>query len=238
MSDCSPRKILLAMPCGDNRIYTQTMCGVLAVMAAAGNQITPFWMVGDSNISHCRNGIAHYFLTQTDCDTLWFLDSDIVFTLQDFTYLMEGTEQIVIAPYARKVMGMQPTGFGMGFARIHRSVFDTLNNLVDEAGEEQLGRYYIEGQGVATHFFFTGCSSDARWFGEDTGFWHFAALTNMTVRYETRTRLGHVGSYVYEYPDQMPAHMQPYRGPGPYPQTIPEEPVPIPLDHPELMPSE
>jgi hypothetical protein len=234
--DGSPRKILLAMPCMDNRIHVQTMAGVLSVMAAVGNQVTPFWTVGDSNIAHCRNGMAHYFLTQTDCDTLWFLDSDIVFTLEDFTCLMEGAEQIVIAPYARKVLGMPPTGFGMGFCRIHRTVFDKLNALVSEDGEEGLQRYYIEGQGVATHFFFTGASSDARWFGEDTGFWHFCAMNDMTVRYETRTRLGHVGSFVYEYPAQLPAHIIPYSGPGAYPVAAQDEPQSIPVDHPELLP--
>ena len=70
--------------------------------------------------------------------------------------MRRGPERIVIAPYARKVLGMAPTGFGMGFCRIHRSVFQMLDGLVDENGEEQLGRYYIEGQGVATHYFFTG----------------------------------------------------------------------------------
>jgi hypothetical protein len=234
--DCTPVKVMLAMPCMDGRICCETMMGVMSVMAPSAGQLIPYWHIGDSNIAHCRNGIAHYFKTNTDCDTLFFLDSDIVFNAEDFAYMMEGPEQIVIAPYARKVLGMSPTGFGMGFCRIHRSAFELLDGLVTEEGEEQLGRFYIEGQGVATHYFFTGTSTDARWFGEDTGFWHFAALNDLSVRYETRTRLGHVGRLVFGCPDQIPAHLTPYRGPGPYP--VPDPGISIPVDHPELLPAE
>jgi hypothetical protein len=218
-----PQKILLAMPCMDGKICIETMMGVLEVMAPAGGLIQPYWSYGDSNIAHCRNGIAHYFLTRTECDTLFFLDSDIVFTPRDFAWVLEGPEQIVIAPYARKVLGMQPTGFGMGFCRIHRSVFETLNNLIDDEGGEALGRYYIDGQGVATHFFYTGASTDARWFGEDTGFWHFCAMNNITQRLERRTNLGHVGRFVFGCPDQIPAGVVPYTGPGPYPAPEPDQ---------------
>lgn len=217
-----PQRILLAMPCGDGRICAQTMMSVLSIMAPSEGQIQPYWHLFDSNIAHCRNAIAHYFLTRTECDTLFFLDSDIVFTNQDFACMLEGDEQVVIAPYARKIMGMSPTGFGMGFCRIHRSVFDTLNALTDEEGGEGLGRYYIEGQGVATHFFYTGASTDARWFGEDTGFWHFCALNRITTRFETRTKLGHVGQFVYGCPEQVPPGVVPYSGPGPYPVLQPE----------------
>jgi hypothetical protein len=234
--DCTPIKVMLAMPCMDGRICCETMMGVMSVMAPSGGNVIPYWSIGDSNIAHCRNGVAHYFKTQTDCDTLFFLDSDIVFTAEDFAYMMEGPEQIVIAPYAKKIMGMPPTGFGMGFCRVHRSVFEMLDGLVDEEGQEQLGRYYIEGQGVATHYHFTGTSTDARWFGEDTGFWHFAALNGMSVRYETRTRLGHVGRFVFGYPNQLAAHLTPYTGPGAYPG-MDVAPVEIDVDHPELLPT-
>lgn len=215
--DATPGKILLAMPCMDSRIYVQTMMGVLEVLAASGGDITPYWAVGNSNIAECRNSIAHYFLTRTDFDTLFFLDSDIAFSARDFLYVLEGSEQVVIAPYARKIMGREPTAFGMGFCRIHRSVFDALNAMDDGEGGEGLGRYYLEGQGVATHFFYTGASTDARWFGEDTGFWHFCAMSGITQRLEKRTRLGHIGTYVYGWPDQLPAGVVPFSGPSPYP---------------------
>lgn len=213
---CQPEKILLCMPTIDGRIWSQTMMAVIEVLSVSAGLVQPYWHVGDSNIAHCRSAIVHYFKTRSDADTLFFLDQDIVFTAQDFSYMLEGDEAIVIAPYARKIMGMSPTGFGMGFCRIHRSVFEKLDALTNEEGEEALGRFYLDGQ-VATHYFYTGASADARWFGEDTGFWHFCAIAGIQPRYERRTRLGHIGSFVYGCPEQLPAHITPYTGPDPYP---------------------
>lgn len=215
----TPENILLAMPSYDGRIWTQTMLAVIQVLAASEGKVQPFFQVADSNIAHCRSMIAHYFKTRTQCDTLFCLDTDIVFTPTDFAYMLEGDEQIVIAPYARKIMGMRPTGFGMGFVRIHRSVFEMLDALTDEEGKEALARFYVEGQGIATHYYQTGPSSDAVWMGEDTAFWHLCRFAGVTIRLEKRTRLGHVGQYVYECPNQVPAHLVPYNGPGPYEPT-------------------
>jgi hypothetical protein len=227
MVDATPSRIMLAIPCMDGRVWAETMMSVIPVLASSEGAIIPYWRVGDSNISHCRSAIAHYFLTRTDCDTLFFLDSDIVFSPQDFAYMLEGQEQIVIAPYARKFFGMAPTGFGMGFCRIHRSVFEKLNDLTEEDGSEALGRFFLDGE-VATHFFYTGTSSDARWFGEDTGFWHYCALQSMTQRLERRTQLGHMGFHKFGCPRQIPEHITPYVGPGPYPEVpISEEPAQV-----------
>lgn len=238
MTDGSPRKVLLAIPCMDGRIWSECMLSIIQVLAASGGQVLPYVLSGDSNICHARNRIAHYFLTKTDCDTLFFLDSDIVFTPSDFAAVLDGEEQVVIAPYARKFFGMEPVGFGMGFCRIHRSVFETLSEMADDEGQEALPRYFLDGE-IATHFFFTGASSDARWFGEDSGFWHWCALNGITQRLERRTRLGHLGYFKYECPNQLPDHVVPYRGTGPYPDLNPDEDsetVSIPVDHPELLP--
>jgi hypothetical protein len=218
MIDGTPQKILLAIPCVDYKLdIQQVLSGIIPLLAATQGTVIPFSNMGDSNVAHARNSCAHYFLNRTVCDTLFFLDTDILFTLEEFMWMLEGSEQVVIAPYARKVMGTQPTGFGMGFCRIHRSVFEMLNGLIDqETGTEMLGRYYLDGE-IATHFHYTGASPDARWFGEDTGFWHYCALAGVTQRLERRTRLGHVGRYVYGYPNQLPAHVAPWAGESAYP---------------------
>lgn len=210
-----PEKILLCTPSLDRRIDIGTHYGILQIMAAAGGAIQPYSLVGNSDIRNCRNLCAHYFLTRTQCDTLFFLDSDIVFTAEDFAYMLEGEESVVIAPYARKQWGMAPTAFGMGFCRIGRDVFDNLNDWVTEEGEEQLRRYYVTefgGSSICTDFFTNGATSDARWFGEDTGFWHWCALRGLSVRYEKRTRLNHVGPCLYGYPDQFPPDAMAYQG--------------------------
>jgi hypothetical protein len=234
MSGYAPEKILLAIPCVDRRIYTDTMMGIISVLSQAQGAVVPYVLIGDSNIAHARNTCAHYFKNKTDCDTLFFLDSDIVFTPQDFACVLDGDEQVVVAPYARKVLGMPPVGWGMGFCRIHRSVFEMLDGLLDPHGAEQLGRYYVQGEGIATHYFQTGPSQDAQWYGEDSGFWHLCAQAGITLRTERRTRLGHIGTLAYECPHQIPPHVTPYQGPGPYPD-VPDEPVRVPVDHPELL---
>jgi hypothetical protein len=215
-----PNKIMLAMPCMDRKMFVDTVMSLLAVLSRAAGAVQPYWNLMDSNIRHARNTCAHFFKNHTDCDTLFFLDSDIVFTEQDFAYMLEGDEPIVIAPYAKKIFGAPHTGFGAGFCRIHRSVFDTLDNWLHDSGPDQgaevLARYFVEGDGMAVDYFFDGATTDSRWFGEDTGFWHFCHLNNIPVRYETRTRLGHIGLHVYGYPEQLPRSVTPYRGVAPY----------------------
>jgi hypothetical protein len=216
--DFTPQRILLGLPCGDHKMYSEMVMSMVQVLAASGGLVQPFWHNGDSNVAHARNEIAHAFLTEfPDFDTLFFWDVDIVATLQEFLWMLEGPEQVAIAPYARKEMGREPVGFGMGFCRIHRSVFDTLNEWTNEDGSEALQRYYITGKGIATHFFYTGGSPEARWYGEDTGFWHFCAMNQITQRVERRTQLYHLGLYRYGYPNQLAGHKPPYTGPGAYP---------------------
>ena len=210
----APQKVMLGLPCADGKMYSEVVMHLMAILAAAGGLVRPFWLSGNSNVCMARNLVAHHFLYATDCDTLVFWDSDIVATLEDWAYLMEGDQQIVIAPYARKEMGREPVGFGMGFCRIHRSVFEALNEWTTEEGEDVLGRFYQTEmpQPIATHFFYTGPSPEARWYGEDTGFWHFCARKQFSQRLEHRTRLGHIGLHKYGYPDQIPSHVTPTRG--------------------------
>lgn len=223
----APQKVMLGLPAGDSMMYTEVVMSMTAVLAASGGAVQPMWLNGNSNVCSARNLVAHHFLYGTDCDTLVFWDTDIVASLEDWAYLMMGEEQIVISPYARKEFGREPVGFGMGFCRIHRSVFVTLNEWVNEEGEEVLGRYYQSEmpQPIATHFFYTGPSPEARWYGEDTGFWHFCARNNFSQRLERRTRLGHIGLHKYGYPDQIPRHITPTMGVLAYPPEVAPAPV-------------
>lgn len=236
--NCAPGKIMLGLPCGNFTTDTEVQMSQIAVLAASGAAVQPYWLNGNSNIAQARNLVAHYFIHNApDFDTLVFWDSDIVASVQDFAFLMEGEEQIVIAPYSRKEFGREPVGFGMGFCRIHRSVFEDLNAWVDENGEEVLGRYYqseVPPHPIATHFFYTGTSPEARWYGEDTGFWHFCARRGFTQRLEHRTCLGHIGRHKYGYPDQIAAGVLPSMGQQAYPlEQQFREPEPEPERLPE-----
>lgn len=198
------KQILLAIPCGDGRVDVLTIMGLIQVMAATGGAVRPFFLSNNSNIPEARNQIAHYFKVHAkECEELIMVDSDIGFDLEAFTYLMEGTDPIVIAPYARKAIGEAPVDFGCGFCRVHRKVFEALDNWTTPEGREALNRYYGKA-GIMTDYFYTGATTDARWFGEDTGFWHWCAMLGFTPRLEKRCRLIHVGKFYYCYPDQTP----------------------------------
>jgi hypothetical protein len=222
--DEKKNRVLLTIPCGDGRIEALTMMAVLNAVAAAGGCTNPgeriptwgdtlrgpFMLCNNSNIRDARNKIAHYFKTRcTDCDRLIMLDSDIAFSVEDLSFLLEGDEDLVIASYSKKAVGEPPAEWGCGFARVHRRVFEKLDAWNNEDGSEALPRYFMhlnpgEQPEMAVDYFFDGAAPDGRWFGEDAGFWHWCALNDCTMRRETRTRLVHIGKFYYCYPDQTP----------------------------------
>lgn len=208
--------IFLATPAMDFRLDVQHVQSIITVLSHSGGLIRPYWLCGNSNIAEARNACAHYFLAHTPCDVIVWVDSDIIFSLEDFEFLMEGDEDIVIAPYARKTLGMEPVDFGHGFVRINRSVYQRLADWMipadplntDKGETEALHRYLKEGE-LAVDYHYTGAHADMRWFGEDTGFYHWCKLIGgISFRQETRCRLGHVGRFVYGYPDQIPGYTE------------------------------
>ena len=206
----APRRVMLGMPIMDFKPDIAAVVGMMQVVAAGAGSVIPSFRGGQSNIALCRNEMAHIFL-QSDCDTLVLVDSDIGFDLQDFTYLMEGDEQIVIASYAKKVLGMPPVDWGAGFCRIHRSVFEAMNNWRAADGSEALHRFRFQGE-LATDFFFNGATPDMRWLSEDSGFWHWCSLLDLRMRRETRTRLVHYGRFGFRWPEQIPGYTAPEEG--------------------------
>jgi hypothetical protein len=107
------------------------------------------------------------------------------------------TPLIVAAEYARKSEGAPPVRLGLGFARIHRSVFGALDALNLESGEARIDSFMYEGRLVADYFI-SGCS-EHRWLGEDTGFFSLCALAGIHPRVEQRCNLEHIGKKAWPY---------------------------------------
>ncbi len=121
------------------------------------------------------------------------LKSDINETIGTFK-----TPAIVCAEYARKSEGAPPARLGLGFARIHRSVFAALDKLdTDTPGEARIDSFQYEGQLVADYFL-SGCS-EHRWLTEDTGFFSLCRLAGIHPRVEQRCSLEHIGKKSYPY---------------------------------------
>jgi len=166
--------------------------------------------VGGSCVSTARDYVVHYFLTRTQCEWLVWIDDDIAFSRQDWAYLMEqqGNEAAVCAEYLKKTqdLSLQVANFGLGFARVHRSVYEQLDELVRESGEPRLMRYRagVELNGQRTMEEFVeyhpiGVAPDASRRSEDHGFWLMVRLAGIPIRKETRTRLGHTGTFTWWY---------------------------------------
>lgn len=196
-------RIVVLMPSMDRRIDIGCISGMMACHTLWRY---PFFIIQNSNISDARDNLAHQFLTKYPaCDWSMWIDSDIVFTLQDWELLWEqqSDEKIVVAEYAKKLIGQPPAKFGFGFVRIHRSVFESINALTNEDGTETALRYYSNSQ-MLTHFFVNGVTGDSRRLAEDHGFFGLCAQAQIPYRVETRTKLRHVGTLEYGYPDQLP----------------------------------
>jgi hypothetical protein len=192
--------IIIMTPCMDARVDVLYVNSLIPTLQHSG--AAHMFLSCDSNIAHARNTIANLFLILPEqFATLVMIDSDIAWSLDDWRYLMEGPEQIVIAEYARKSQDVPPpppVRGGGGFCRVERAVLVKLQELTNDDGAERLPRYRENGQ-TYTDFFFTGATGDMRYLSEDRGLWTHCQLAGLIPRAETRTRLLHTGRAVYPY---------------------------------------
>lgn len=154
-----PRNVYLAIPCGDGRLMSETAGSVIQCMGLFGAISMP---AECSHVSLVRNIIADQFL-QSPFEWLICIDSDIRFRREDLLMLLQpkdptavyadsvtpaptridtavvsGTrtmaDVLVVAEYSYKNDLLEPVKRGMGFVRIHRSVFRTLEQLKHDHG--------------------------------------------------------------------------------------------------------
>lgn len=195
-----PSSILIAIPAYDGRIDFRLMSGISECL---GQFAKVYMAVGVSSPSLARNEIAHHFMENTEFEWLMCIDSDTAFHRTDWDLLWEGDEEVVIAEYARKLLGEKPVQFGCGFCRIHRSVFERIKELKNDDGQDRVPRFYLKGR-MMVDYYPDGALTMGRWIGEDQGFFMWAGEVKSSLRMETRTHLGHVGYFVYGYPEQIP----------------------------------
>jgi hypothetical protein len=190
--------IFFGVPTIDGRIDVDCAIGLFREVMNRGGQT--YFHKGISDIALARNIIVHRFL-KSECDQLMMIDSDIIFSESDFSYLLESEKDIVTAPYARKIPGKAPALFGLGFTLVHRRVFAAIDALTTDDGQEVAARFYLDGE-IHTNYFPVGVTGHSRWLGEDRAFFTLCAMCQIPYTMENRCRLQHVGPFYYGYPDQ------------------------------------
>jgi hypothetical protein len=216
-----PRTVIVATPTFDDCNVSGYTDG-LARCAASGMHAGRIKIAG-CDVRLARNILTHRF-KMSEMQWMVFIDADIEFTPLDFALLMdyrldnpveppdrglvenatvmhvEGSEWPAIlstAEYSRKVDTMDPVRFGLGFTRIHRSVFDRLDAMNNDDGSAKLDSFPYQGQ-MITDYYLSGCLTH-HWYGEDQGFFELVKLAGITPKIEQRCGLVHWGRKAYPY---------------------------------------
>jgi hypothetical protein len=196
-----PRNIILAMPCKTGQLDVLAAVGLCNVIGSGRLANQPLVQFGGSNVGAVRNLIAHEFLNKTQADWLMMLDDDIGFRTVDWDFLWEDKagELAVCADYLQKIEGRKvPARFGLGFARVHRRVFELLTELTTSEGQPFV-RQGIYAGNLVWDFFPQGVNAAGEYRQEDHGFWSLVHMAQVPVRIEQRTNLKHSGRATWTY---------------------------------------
>jgi hypothetical protein len=196
-----PREIVVAVPCHTGRIDVLTANGLCNIIGTGRIANQPLWNYGGSNVGAVRNDILHTFLTLSDCQWLMMIDDDIGFTVDDWDLLWEDQagELAVCAEYLQKIDGEKVAAqFGLGFARVHRTVFERLMAMTLEDGTPFLRQGYYAGK-LLWEFFPQGVTVAGEYRQEDHGFWQLVRIAQVSVRIERRCKLAHSGRSTWRY---------------------------------------
>lgn len=190
-----PKTIAIHVPCADGKLCWETAQGLLV---SGGLYSGCSFMPGCSEVNLVRNIAAAQFLS-TNYEWFVNIDSDVGFTRRDFEYLMDGDELAVYAPYAKKDGSQTAAEFGLGFARIHRSVFEKMLEHKSEDGTPSINHFYWRSH-MCYEFYPSFANAAHHWSGEDHSFWKLVMMVGVTPRKETRCVLRHYGMAAFVLP--------------------------------------
>ena len=219
-----PLSVLLCIPTYDGMLHVPCVGGLTAC-ASAHLFADQTYVIGVPH-SLARNSLAHTFLKSSKKhEWLVFIDADIGFSERDFRMLMnyppydladypnaegttvtdDGYALIVNAEYAKKKPTYEACRFGLGFTRIHRSVFERLDALSHEHGAPIIEQYMDRGR-LTSHYFIQGVIDAGNWRSEDTGFFLLCRMAGIVPRIEMSTQLYHYGRgcWTYKGPNAAP----------------------------------
>jgi hypothetical protein len=196
-------------------VHTQTAFAMAELVHKHG-----FGLIRDcgcSQLDITRSRLAAAAL-QTDCDWFIWIDSDIVFDVQDALAMLARAREhqclIVGADYPTKQKVARSTvvfdgtrhpscpslakalRMGFGFVITHRTVFEMLSDHVPMA---------IVGQDLIRPYFaplVCGLGGTPTYYSEDYAFCERAREAGVELWCDTAISLGHVGPYIYDGSDR------------------------------------
>lgn len=177
------------MPMYDSRIEYGTVRGLMESASMYNGVID---LPCCSEISYARNRLLNAFLNMRVFQWAVLIDADIVFSAADFKRLVTGNDYAVNGVYAKKDSSGQMVTQGLGFARIHRCVLESLAAMPELC--VPFTRY-----GETLHgFCFSGPTGvNGVYLGEDQSFWFMLAQIGVRPRIETELNLTHIGRAEY-----------------------------------------
>jgi hypothetical protein len=196
-----PRDICLSVPCKTGLLDVLCVAGLCNVIGTGRLANQPLIQFGGSNVQTVRTMIVHEFMERTKAEWLVCVDDDIGFRTTDWDLLWEDQagELAVCAEYLQKIDGQQvPAVWGLGFARIHRRVFELIQDLTTHDGQPWVRQGIFAGR-LMWDYFPQGVTPAGELRQEDHAFWQLVRMTGVPVRLETRTRLAHSGRSTWHY---------------------------------------
>jgi hypothetical protein len=200
-------RTVIGIPAHDGRTIIETADLLLKCRDLFDGVI---WLKSCCFPSQARNAIAHQFLNG-DADRLLFIDTDIVFTRDAMSKLLEIDKEVVAGLYCARTMGdhrvfVHPLGekierglnectaVATGFMLIQRGAFEKIKAHRKDAwfwggkdDKEKVWDFFPCGRVCEPH----------RWSSDDFSFCHMARESGVSVWVDTDIRVGHMGQVVF-----------------------------------------
>lgn len=216
-AEIRPKDVTIGYPVYDGRPELASIQTLLLNKDLTNNCIVAIqYSIGDSLVTRARNRIVQKFL-ESESDYLFFIDSDIQFTISDINRIREHGKTIMGGVYLKKKIPYSPVAnsvigeegdlllmkeVGTGFVCIHRSVFEDIRAMQPEHSympdDDEDGSEYYD-------WFRVGVVEEAgrkRYLSEDYYFCYLARLAGHKVYYDPSVFTRHIGRAVYPFKDR------------------------------------
>lgn len=212
------RKVFIALPIyGGVDCQFFASCMSLKLEAEMNHNISVKLRMGDSAVGRARNGLTREFL-ESDCDDLLFIDSDLVFSMEQINRILSHSEDVVGGCYCKKQEGspqlvcntmpgvlspredglMNVRYVGTGFMKVSRRAFEL---QIQHFGNEM--RYGLDHDKGVTEYDFWHMGAyefpdkSRRYLSEDWWFCQKWMDIGGQVWMDMNVLLAHSGSAVY-----------------------------------------